>query len=87
MEAALYRNMVAVGVGREFRRATAIPQGCPWSMLATAIWATPWLRMLRALPGPVSGRVLADDLLLMTEGPSGEDEEAFHNHSTALEAT
>eukprot|EP00969_Alexandrium_andersonii_P346922 15337942-Alexandrium_andersonii.AAC.1 len=56
-------------------------------MLATAIWATPRLRMLRTLPGPVSGRVLADDLLLMTEGPTGEDEEVYHNHSVAFEAT
>ena len=44
----------------------SIPQGCPFSMTMVAIIMRPWIMMM--LEAKVTPRVLADDLLITTEG-------------------
>ena len=64
-----YRNNLAGSIGRPHRRACGIPQGCPLSMLFVAVIMRPWVGMMTTLG--LTPRVLADDILLIAEGPEG----------------
>ena len=44
----------------------SIPQGCPFSMTMVAIIMRPWIMLM--IEDEVAPRVLADDLLISTEG-------------------
>ena len=62
----IVHNSIAGGIGKGFRRRCGIPQGCPLSMLFTALLMRPWLLMAKSrgcLP-----RILADDILLIATG-------------------
>ena len=64
------RNTVAGGLGVPYRKRTSVPQGCPFSMMFTALLMRPWLLMMREMS--VVPRVLADDILLVTTGADHE---------------
>ena len=61
------RNTIHGGLGAPFTRRTGIPQGCPLSMMITALLMRPWILKMRQLN--TNARVLADDMLLITHGP------------------
>ncbi|MCP3677941.1 MAG: hypothetical protein GY721_10250, partial [Deltaproteobacteria bacterium] len=59
-ERVMVYNHLASGLGAPHRRARGIPQGCPLSMLFTALLLRPWIIEMQA--GGAIPRVLADDL-------------------------
>ena len=59
-------NTVAGGWGKAFQKRCSIPQGCPWSMMVIALMLRPWILIIREKGA--QGRVLADDILVTTEG-------------------
>lgn len=69
-DAVLYRNTFAMGLGMLHKRNFGIPQGCPFSMLFVALWTAPWVSLMKS--AGARPRTLADDILLMGQGPSHE---------------
>ena len=60
------RNSISGGLGSPYSRKCCIPQGCPFSMMFTALMLEPWIiTMEQKGVGP---RVLADDLLIVAHG-------------------
>ena len=62
----LIHNLVLGTIGSAHRHPCGIPQGCPFSMLFTALLLRPWMSQMysyQAIP-----RTLADDLLLFCTG-------------------
>ena len=76
-EAVLYHNTIGNALGAPHRKDCSIPQGCPMSMMLTALLMRPWLLMMRKLG--VEERVLADDIFLLPTGSNhaGRFEEAL----------
>ena len=54
--------------GKEHVDKVSIPQGCPFSMTMIALVMRPWIQVMEK--AGVTPRVLADDLMLFTEGPN-----------------
>ena len=48
-EALLVHNTIAGGVGTGFKRRCGIPQGCPLSMMFTAVLMRAWILLARSL--------------------------------------
>lgn len=65
-----YRNTLATGLGRIHKRKFGISQGCPWCMLFVALWTAPWVSLMKGVGA--RPRTLADDILLMCQGPNHE---------------
>lgn len=59
-------NTIHGGIGNGFKRRTGIPQGCPLSMMFTALLLRPWAQMMDEMK--VQPRLLADEMLLVTIG-------------------
>ena len=62
------RNSLAGTLGKEYKKKNSIPQGCPLSMAITALLLRPWLVMVKE--AGAQGCVLADDMLVLCEGPA-----------------
>eukprot|EP00969_Alexandrium_andersonii_P069882 3084560-Alexandrium_andersonii.AAC.1 len=60
-------NALAAAVGQPYRRACAIPQGCPLSMMWVAMLSLPFVAMSKA--SQAIPRCLADDWMLVAIGP------------------
>ena len=67
MEGLQLVNSLGTGLGEPYTRPTAIPQGCPASMLAMAVLSVPWGRVATLLGAVPRG--LADDFIISAEGP------------------
>jgi len=78
-ELTLY-NSIAGGLGQPHVRACGIPQGCPMSMMSTAILMRPWIMMM--INCGVMCCVLADDVLIFSSGT-----DMLHTFTNALNAT
>ena len=61
------RNTIHKGLGEPYRREAGIPQGCPLSMMYTALLLRPWILKMRSKG--IKSRTLADDMLIITKGP------------------
>ena len=61
-EGLIVHNTIAGGIGKGFKRRCGIPQGCPLSMLFTALIMRPWV--LLATARGCFPRILADANLL-----------------------
>jgi hypothetical protein len=65
-------NMLPQGAGEPYQKRCSIPQGCPFSMMITALLLRPWILARRA--SGLIPRILADDLLLVaTDQQDAED--------------
>lgn len=73
-------NSIAGALGSPYRKPTSIPQGCPLSMTIVALIMCPWVSLITTLTA--IPRVLADDILLITTGPT-----ALCDFTTALDTT
>lgn len=60
-------NCLAGGVGTPHQRRCGIPQGCPFSMIVTAIILRPWVKIMRLIIH-VDCFILADDVLNIANG-------------------
>ena len=60
------RNAFAGHIGKGHQHPCGLPQGCPFSMMATALLLRPWICKMVTLQG--LPRVLADDILVLTSG-------------------
>ena len=56
----------ALGLGAPHQRVCGIPQGCPLSMMFTALLLRPWMVMVKDMGA--CPRTLADNLLATTSG-------------------
>ena len=65
-------NNLALGLGTPYQRQNSIPQGCPLSMMFTALLLRPWMCLIPT--DTVIPRTLADDLLTVTTGPRHSEE-------------
>ncbi len=65
-EGVAVHNTIAGGVGTGFKRRCGIPQGCPLSMMFTALLMRPWILMTKQMGA--CPRILADDILLLVPG-------------------
>jgi hypothetical protein len=65
-EGLLVHNTIAGGVGTGFKRRCGIPQGCPLSMMFTALLMRPWILLAKSIGA--CPRILADDILLLVHG-------------------
>ena len=81
LEEVQVHNSVAGGLGRGYKKPCSIPQGCPLSMAITALLMRPWILKMQELGA--TGRVLADDMLVVAEGPGHAMvfEQAFDEHT------
>jgi hypothetical protein len=70
LETLQVHNVVAEGIGHPYHRPTSIPQGDPLSMLMMAFLLLPWAKLMRSKSA--CPRVLADDVMIRTEGPNAE---------------
>ena len=66
-EAVQCYNSISGAPGKPYHKPTSIPQGCPLSMVFIALLMVPWTKMVEAA-GAIP-RVLADDILVITQGP------------------
>ena len=76
----MYYNSLGTTIGKPHHHKCGIPQGCPFSMLIIALLLRPWILMMRQIPA--TPRLLADDILVLTQGQ--HHEVLLH---TALDAT
>ena len=74
------RNSLAGGLGAPYFKRASIPQGCPLSMMITALLLRPWILLIRERG--VKPRVLADDTFIAAKG-----EAHLHAFKTALNIT
>ena len=63
LETLIYYNVLAGGMGKPHKRKCGIPQGCPLSMLLTALFMLGWLEWCSL--HSTEGRVLADDIFVL----------------------
>jgi hypothetical protein len=61
-------NAIAGGLGMPYKRRTGIPQGCPLSMVIVALILRPW--MIEIMQLGMKPRTLADDILIIAQGPN-----------------
>ena len=71
LEELAIHNTVAGGIGQGYHKPCSIPQGCPFSMMGTAVMMRPWLKVMETLGA--EGRILADDIFLMATGETHLD--------------
>ena len=64
-------NSLAQGLGSAHKHANGIPQGCPFSMMLVALMLRPWGSLMESIG--TTPRTLADDLLVMADGPDHLD--------------
>ena len=63
-------NLVGGSLGEGHKHPCGIPQGCPLSMCLIAFSLRPWIQVMRSIGA--HSRILADDILILAEGPSHE---------------
>ena len=73
-------DSIGGGIGQPYSRPCGIPQGCPFSMMVTALILRPWIKLMRNRR--TRPRVLADDMLIAAHG-----EEHLHAFKAALDET
>ena len=64
LESLTLYNCLAGGVGTPHHRQCGIPQGCPFSIMMTAIIMRPWIKIMRTIIH-VECFILADDVLII----------------------
>eukprot|EP00969_Alexandrium_andersonii_P129991 5746950-Alexandrium_andersonii.AAC.1 len=70
------------------KRPCSIPQGCPWSKECLAVLTRVWINRIQQVTSFTSVRVLADDLMLITEAPADRsDLDLLRDHVLAVEET
>ena len=67
LENLIVHNSVDGHLGEGHKHLCGIPQGCPMSMMVIALCMRPWVLKMKDMD--VQPRVLADDLLVVADGP------------------
>ena len=88
MESVRIRGSYGLGLGEGTKRRFAIPQGCPLSLTFLCLLTRIWVLFIQATCPYTSVRVVADDLMLVSEFPAGfSEEEAVVAHLQAMDST
>ena len=61
-------NTIAKGIGIAFSRRCGIPQGCPFSMMFSALIMRPWMMQCKYISAGIAPKILADDIILIAHG-------------------
>lgn len=68
LETLVVYNVLAGGMGTPYSKNCGIPQRCPLPMVMVALIMRPWIIRMRRIAG-IACYILADDVLVLAEGP------------------